>query len=445
MFHRYGKNVKSSQTNSLKDLTRIVPASRLLGDEKRVMLLRQIKEACALEEARFDGLCLSLVHNLVNYCQNLPETSTSYYSQPGGLLDHALNRTEAALSLFQEFQEVTSEEQKLWQYALFSAAILQGIGKLQIDYSIDLYDNDSQFLKRWNPLLENLVAVGNYYSYEFQKEENEDFRRRLNLLLARSLMPANGFAWIVSNAQVLAVWLALLNEDSYAAGTFGAILVRADAIAIQRYLNQLALRGANGSGRGGPYGRVSTFTGKVPESVAEMEQQIGVEFIQWLTKSLDSGRIMINRAPLFMVPGGLLISTEMLDMFMQQHPEYKNRQAIRNGFLSLGLHRLGVDGGINSRFEQSANQQMHTGIVLEQYAVALPDKVHLHNIHTGKASVISATELIYQAQYNSSSFTAQQAVYTAEPLPHVDVTGQWVTESPSSPQTTLRPGVTTSA
>ncbi|ARG98724.1 TraI domain-containing protein [Legionella micdadei] len=449
MFHRYGKKGKSSQTRSLKDLTRIIASSLLLGEEKRSVLLRQIKESCALGEARFDGLCISLVHNLVNHCQNLPETSTSYYSQPGGLVDHALNRTEAALNLFQNFliqdsQDGLSEEQKLWQYALFSAAILQGIGKLQTDFSVDLFDGNGQFLKQWNPLLESLVAVGHYYGYQFQKETDEAFRRRLNILIARFLMPAGGFAWIASNPDVLAVWLALLNEDTEGAGTLGAILIRADAIAIQRYLSQLGLKGGYGSGRGGRYGRISTFTDRVPESIAEKEQQIGIEFIQWLTNSLKSGLIMINKAPLFMVPGGLLICAEMWDMFMKNNPQYNSIQAIRNGFLSLGMHHIGADGNVIFRFEQSSNQQMHSGIIFENYAVALPEEVQLHNISTGKVTTISATELIYQAQFNSSYFTSKQAIHSASPMLHLNSSGRWVAENPALLQASPRPGVLTS-
>ncbi|KTD24170.1 TraI domain-containing protein [Legionella maceachernii] len=450
MFHHYGKRVKSSQTKSLKDLTRIVNASLLLGDEKRTALLRQIKESCALEEARFDSLCLSLVHNLANHCQNLPETSTSYYSQPGGLIDHALNRTEAALNLFQNFliqdsPDGLSEEQKLWQYALFSAAILQGIGKLCIEFTIDLHDNNGQFLKQWNPLLESLVGVGNYYSYEFQKEADEEFRRRLNLLIARFLMPASGFAWIASNLEVLAVWLALLNEDTEGSGTLGAILVRADAVAIQRYLNQFALKGGYGSGKGGRYGRMSTFTDRAPESIAEKEQQIGIEFIQWLTKSLESGVIMINKAPLFVVPGGLLICAEMWEMFMRSNPQYNSIQAIRNGFLSLSMHQVGAEGNVTSRFEQTSTQQIVTGIVLKEYGVVLPNEVQLHNVNTGKVTTVTAMELIYQGHANSSHFTAQPATYVATPIPLLSSSGQWVAETTPAPQASHRPGALTRA
>ncbi|MBA3536841.1 MAG: TraI domain-containing protein [Tatlockia sp.] len=447
MFNRYGKKGKSVQTKPLKDLTGIIPAALMLAEEKREILMQQIRQSSALDEPRFDSLGLSLLNNFINHCQSLPDTSTSYYSQQGGLLDHALNRTEAALSLFQQYlmvdaQAEITEEQSLWLYALFSAAILQGVGKLQIDYIIDLYDNNGQFLKQWNPLLESLVDVGSYYSCDFQKESDEEFRRRLNLLIARLLMPASGFAWIASNPEVLAIWLALLNEDFEAAGTLGAILVRANAIAIQRYFNQFLLK-THGS-RGGRYGRVGTFTG-VPESVADIEQQIGIEFIQWLTKSLDAGRLMINKAPLLMVPGGLMITSEAFDSFMREHPDYKNKQAALNGFLSLGLHSLGADGTVYSRFEQISTQQMHSGIVFAEYAVALPTEVQLYNLHTGKSMPITATELIHQAQFSGQYFISQQAAYSSTRMAHLNKAGQWQVEPVASAQPSMKPGVTNGA
>ncbi|MBA2652456.1 MAG: TraI domain-containing protein [Tatlockia sp.] len=449
LFHHHEKIGRTLQTKPLKDLTRIIQPPLLLAEEKREALMLQIRKTIALDEVRFDSLGLSLLHNFINHCQSLPETSTSYYSQQGGLLDHSLNRTEAALNLFQQYlmledQAELTEEQNLWQYALFSASILQGIGKLQIDYMVEIYDNNGQFLKQWNPVLESLVALGSHYSYEFQKESDEDLRRRLNLLIARSIMPTSGFAWIASNAQVLAVWLALLNEDTYAAGTLGAILIRANAISIQRYLNQLMPRG-HGS-RGGRYGRVSTFTNVLPDSVAEIEQQIGVELIQWLTKSLDGGRLMINKAPLLMVPGGLLMTDEVLRLFMLEHPEYKNLQAVKNGFLSLGMHKLGTEGNVNFRFEQSSNQQMHSGMVFTNYAVALPPEVQVHNLNTGKSVKTSAEEVINQGKLSAQSFTAQQAAHFANTLAQLDRSGQWKAASaPASPQASMKLGATNGA
>ncbi|WP_172653487.1 conjugal transfer nickase/helicase domain-containing protein [Legionella fallonii] len=429
MFHRQRKNPLSAQARSLKDLVRHVAASQFLAEEKRQILLQKMKELTQLEASRYESLCFVLIENLVNYCQNLPETTNSYYSQLGGLVDHALNRTEAALSLFQEFMvqdgsEPISEEQKQWQYALYSAAILQGIGKLFVDYRINVFDSGGQLLKQWNPLLESLNSTGSYYDYDFQKESDVEFRRRLNLLIARALMPASGFAWIASNPQILAVWLALLNEDSRSAGTLGAILIRADAIAIQRYITENM--GRSLASRGGRYGRAGTFSGGVPETLAEKEQAIGVEFIQWMIKALDEGLIMINKAPLLMVPGGMLMCQEMFQLFVREHPEYKNWQAAQNGFLSLGLHRRNADGSVMSRFEQTHNQQMYSGVVFSEYAVALPESVKVVQLSTGKVETLSATELVNKAQY-PSQFVQQQNAIVVAPLQKLSATGKWQT------------------
>ena len=447
MFHRYEKKGATPQTKSLKDLSRILPPENYLAEEKRASLLQQIREACILEPARFDSLCLTAMNNLINHTQNLPETSNSYYSQQGGFLDHALNRTESALNLFSQYLLVDdkaefSEEQKLWQYALYSAALLQGVGKLQIDFQIELYDNNGQFLKQWNPLLESLATVGSHYSYSFQKEQDPEFRQRLNILLARILMPSSGFAWIASNPQVLAVWLALLNEDYYAAGTLGAILIRADAIAIQRYFSHFYIR-SYGS-RGGRYGRAATFTGGTPD-VSDKEQQIGIEFLQWLTKLLAQGEGVINKRSLLMVPGGLLMTEEVFKWFISGHPDYTSWQAVRNGFLSLGLHRLGADGSIISRFEQNNTQKMQSGVVFTNYAVALPPEVQLHNLSTGKTAPITATELIYLSKFNAN-FTPKQATPTESAMPGLNSSGQWqAIVTPPAPGVSYTPGALTGA
>lgn len=428
MFHREGKKVKSSYAKPLKDLTAVVPPLKLLADGKRQALLQNIMETSALESSRFDSICLSLINNLINHCQRMPETSNSYYALPGGLLDHALNRTEAALTLFRQFVVQDegadlSEEQKLWMYALFSAGILQGIGKLQIDYRVDLFDMNGQLLKPWNPLVESMASVGHYYHFEFQPEGEDDLRRRLNILLARMLMPASGFAWITSNPQVLAIWLALLSEDARSAGTLGAILIRADAIAIQRYFNEFMMKGLGN--RSGRPNRLGTFVDTVPEPVSDKERILGVEFIKWLTNQLASGKIMINKAPLYMVPGGLLISVEMYKWFVREHPEFKNWKAAQHAFLTLGLHRVGPDGDVISHFENSSTHQMQHGVVFADYAVALPESMQIHNQHTGEVTSITATELVHMAQFNNHYFHQQVHGKVVSALHHLSASGEW--------------------
>lgn len=440
MFHRQRKNSLSGQIKPLKDLLRMLTPVQLLAENKREALLEKMKQYSGLEFSRYNSLCLVLIENLVHYCQQLPETANSYYSHAGGLVDHALNRTEAALALFQEFMllepgQPLSEQQNLWQYVLYSAALLQGIGKLCVDYKINLFDSNGHLLKTWNPLLDSLTDTGHYYDYALQGESEIEFRRRLNLLLAKILMPHSGFAWIAAHSDALAVWLALLNEDARAAGTLGAILIRADALAIQRYIREYMLRG--GVHRGGRYGKAGTFSGGTPEDLLEKEQAMGAEFIQWLYKSLEEGLILINKAPLFMVPGGLLMSQELFQLFVREHPEYKNWQAIQKGFLALGLHGFSTDGSVISRFEQAHNQQMHQGVLFTGYAVSLPATVTVHHLGSGKTESLSAIDLIHKAQVNHQFSQVQSSVVA--PLQHINAQGQWLQKENLS--ATSMPGV----
>lgn len=410
MFNHKPKPILSTQGQA-KNLTRCIHPEQLLADEKRQALLKQIQAFSALENARHESLCGVLIENMANYCQSLPETSNSFYALPGGLLDSALNRTEAALSLFkallvQDAAEGLSEIQKLWQYTLLSASMLQGIGRLYVDYKVALFDSTNQPLKPWNPLLESLTHAGHFYNYEFETEAEVDFRRRLTIVLARSIMPPSGFAWIASNPSILSIWLALLSDDLRSAGTLGAILIRAEAISKQRYLTEHMHKTEHKTSR---YGRAGTFSGGVPESLIEKEQAAGAEFLNWLAKSLEEGKIIINKAPLLMVPGGMLMSKELFQLFMREHPEYKNWQAIQKGFLALGLHTDDIAA--------AAEQQMVSGLVFSGYAIGLSDTVQVQQANTGSVQSMSAMELINGAPLQKLASSGQwQAPEVAGPL-----------------------------
>jgi hypothetical protein len=157
----------------------------------------------------------------------------------------------------------------------------------------------------------------------------------------------------------------------------------------------------------------------VPETLEEKEQLLGMEFIKWLTNALASGQIMINKAPLLSVPGGLLMSVEAFRMFVVEHPEYTNVAAVQNAFLSLNLHRLGTDGSPISRFEQTNAQHMQTGILVSNYAVALPEKMQIQHPQTAEITSISATELIHLNQNQQQ----KNAVTTA--LKYLSAAGVW--------------------
>ena len=437
MFTRSGKRPTPNKNKSLKALTAVCIPDDMLKDKTRQELIDHIEAAMALDASRFESLALTLIHHFINHAQSLPETLNSYYSKSGGILDYSLNRTEVAMSLFRELtiaEKVLSEEQKLWGYALFSASLLKGIGKLQIDYQVELYDHQGQHQKRWNPLLESMLSIARNYHYQLLGEHDIELRKRLNLLLARLLMPNKAFEWIASNPEVLRVWLALIDEDWESAGTLGALLERADAIAIQRYILQF-MRSAK-DGKTSLSGRIGTFIDNGADQLIEREIACGVEFINWLMQCLERGKLTINQSPLFMVPGGMLMSSDMFKLFVREHPEYKNWQAVQNAFLAIGVHELGPEGAVNSKFEQKSNQQIISGIVMNKFGVALPEQVQVQNIHTGVVSSQQALKLIHNR--SSSSFTQQNSHSASSPIQQLNAKGIWVETAELGPN--LSPG-----
>jgi len=434
------KKSKKVPIKPITDLTSITSSSQLLSSEKRQNLLNKITALSALDAEKIKDLCLDLAHQLANYCQLLPETFNSYYALPGGVLDYALNRTEVALQLFRQFIMQSegadlSEVQKLWLYAMLSASLLKDIGKLQVDYNVTVFDSNGEHLKQWNPLVESFKIAGIYYQFEFMADTTDklSLRRRINILLAKQLMPTEGFNWIASNPEVLATWLALLSDDWQSAGTLGAILIRADAVAIQRYFNESMIQHV--SRRSSRSIRIGTFVDNSPESILLKEQMLGVEFIKWLTASLESGQFMLNKAPLLMVPGGLLICPEAFQLFVRNHPEF-NVQGVLKGLLSLKLHTLNANGEAMSRFEQMNAQKMHEGVLFNNYAIALPQKAKMYNLNTGKISNISAIETILFAE-STHLFSKQQQTKSPNLPQYLMANGEWKTMATSS---TLKAG-----
>lgn len=394
MFHRQGKTV--SKKASPLHLTAMIVPHVLLATDKRQTLVEHIRVSSGLASSLFDTLCLSLIYKSLDYYQSLPETSTNYYSAPGGLFTHALNRTEAAMQIFRQHlvppDSSVSKEQQCWLYALFSASLLQGIGKLQLDYEIHLFDKKRQPIEPWNPLLSALSAVEGFYHHEFRAPGDDSLRRHLNLILAYQLMPKEGFAWIASNPEVLATWLSLLHEDLSAAGILGAILERADAIAIQRDLMEsLALHEPLAPKRAN---RVGTFIDPKPDARVKTDELIGAEFIKWLNQSLENKTLTLNKVPqLVLTPTGLAVYPELFHLFMREHPLYKNWQAIQKGVLSLRLHADPIH-----------QKQAMDGLLLTKYSVALPERMSVYDAGSGKTTVMTAVDVILkQLQQHSTA------------------------------------------
>jgi integrating conjugative element relaxase (TIGR03760 family) len=402
MFIQPTKKIISPDAKPLASLTAVLSAEQLLSETKRQTVISELMQFSEFKSTHFNHLCVPLLQQVASAYQRLPE-STVHFALPGGLFDHALARTQTAVQLFRQYllhnpKEALSDEQKRWWYVLFSASLLRGIGSLCLDYRIDRYSVKGQFLKQWEPLLEPFGNVNHFYAFEFKTNDDYALRRRLTLLLARRFIPEEGFAWIAANQDALAVWLALLDEDQTGARELGAILDRADAVIIQENLLHLSTMP-----RRERTARLGTFVDATPElSLPEKERIAGIEFMRWLQQNIETGKFLLNRAPIFVVPGGLLICVEAFQLFMREHVSYKNWQTVQHGLLSLKVHRSIDANTATSRHEQG------DGVVIKN-SIALPESLSIKKT-TEETVQTTATALALMDYPNRLSQTGAWAV-----------------------------------
>lgn len=437
MFYREEKKSPIARKPMIfKNLDPIESFEVLVKDKKRQDALQHIKKSLGYQASHYQKLVSPLIANVAMHYQHLPETSL-YFSQRGGALDRALYRSEAALNLMRQImiQDESghpSEEQKRWLYALFSASLLQGIGKLYTEYQVNIHNSMGTMVKLWEPLLEDMHTVGDHYRHQFVSEDSdsEALRRHVTVLLAQQLMPKEGFALLTAHPDIFKVWLALLEEDRDGAGSLAAILDRADAFALQRYLSDYLEENDYILEQGS--GRIGSFLDNVPENTAERERVIGAEFLIWVRDALSSGKIILNQEPMRagIYPGGVVLSAETYDMFLQEHLKLKSKFIIHRSVSAWNSHnRL-------EHSEKELEKKMASRLYLDN--AILPETVKVQNPKTGHISTVRALDLVHDMEAYSRDYTRAPIV-----IHQLDLSGKWTAakETPAQhKQIGTRPG-----
>ncbi|PJD92454.1 MAG: hypothetical protein CK424_05995 [Legionella sp.] len=414
MFYREEKKTKPIKVPVFKNMDPIETPDSLLKHKKRLQSIQHIKEQLAYPATQYQNLVAPLLENIASYYQSLPETSL-YFSHRGGLLDRALYRTEAALHLMRQLMihdasNLPSAEQKIWLYALCSAGLLQGIGKLYTEYKINLHNNMGTLVKAWEPLLEEMKTVGAHYAHTFVREDSDSeiLRKHVTILLAQQLMPKEGFALLASHPIIFRAWLALLEEDRDGSGPLDAILDRANAITIQKYLSDFIddhkhLLEQNA-------GRVGTFLDNTPEQSVEREQVLGAEFLLWVKEAFASGVLVVNQSPITVdiFPTGVVLSPEVFDLFIQEHHKVKNKVLIQRALNTWKHHQF---------MDKNEDQALGNKVRLD--LSVLPDTVSVLNKKTGQAHPVRTLDLIHDVDAYSR--------YERAPviLPQLTTSGEW--------------------
>jgi integrating conjugative element relaxase (TIGR03760 family) len=421
MFHQSKKSSSPKLKKPITELTRMESIEDILSSSKNKLLLSKVETAFSWDKARYETHCFSLIKRLLMYCENLPESTNNYFGGRGGLFEFALQRAEAALTLFSGYLIVDedtqlSETQRCWEYALFSAALLYGIGKLYLDYQIELFDPQGGFIKTWNPMVDKLMQQAPYYALKIDRVTDQTFRSRLNALLAKNIMPEIGFDWLSSQPEIFEAWLGLLNEDLQGVKVLGAILSRADALALAKAIEQWLEKQKSVKPRA-----FLTFDQPSVDASTDLGQQAGLQFIHWLKQQLESGELVLNDGMVTLAKGALSLNADLFKLFLKDFPTFKSWQAVQKGFSALGFH----DASVNT-----------ADILFSKFGMVLPSKAKFLNAGSKSKSWVGGTELTNFSLQGAHAVAGKTTEETMV-MPKLNQAGEWrVVEQ----KTLLKPG-----
>jgi hypothetical protein len=443
-------------------ITLLFSAEKLLKSPKYQKLIEQCEQLLEFTPEQRDVYLMPLIHSFVECVQNLPETRNSYYSKPGGFIAHALVRTATALSMCRAYFSANakdknntslSTQEMLWMYALFSAGIFNGIGKIFSDLVVEVYDDTGKHLDRWNPFNGSMLGLKAYsYDYDFEEAQHIDlFSRRVSVLLAKQLMPSQGFAWISSDKEVLSFWLALLEDNQRDSGTLGPFMVRADALAINTYFDEKRMQRQYGDldveakaeadkieeekeeqedKQENVEDNQEENKEKVDDKLAEKDKekiqlrfsatfapppdtekqppgsegdkaekrnpntQAGVEFLKWLNNQLKTQRFEFNDSIFFMPTGAIFLPTALFEEFRRKNPYYRSQFDVIDSFNKLQLHTKGSEKSDLHTFTHTHGEATKKiqGIILNNAQLVLPKSINIR-LASGEKQTVSASHL----------------------------------------------------
>lgn len=312
------------------ELLEVLPADKLLSSVGRVEIIAKIRKLVNESGDFFEEYYHSLIKNFAELVQVMP---VKWFARLGSLLDDGLVRGYLALKILNDSHQ--DKASPAFNYALFSAALLRDLAELYSDKKVMISNKEGIFQSEWLPFSGTLVQHAKYYKLRRYARGYLASILTINALLARQVMPENGFLWIASEPTLLDMWLACLqNEEERSGGGLGHIL----SLAITRLVHLPKQDRDLGS-----------FEINITKPSAT---RVGEAFYKWLQDGIANGTILVDSsdANVFLTEAGMYLGHPGIFQefihFYSQHQEW--RVAFKQ-FNHLGIFPLSGD---DYRFEQ---------------------------------------------------------------------------------------------
>ena len=345
-------------------------ASSLLEPHRQI--IATIRQYFGVPEDVWKSVHELLLKDFAHRIQLLPINDAE--SEPGGLLRLSLESANRAMKIRRGYMlpngatsECISEQTEIWNFAVFSAALLRNIEKSVTEVTISLRNHKGDE-SRWS-LVQGDIPFDVSYQPEFHSQQPVQQRESTPLLIAEQLISQIALEWLTSYPEVNKMWRLTLSGQYDEAGTFGEIIRHTDhgprpapTLRSKEHKNENHNPGkplqASFSSESEipqvdlqnlilPLGmeqiqiRSDISESNEQQNQSESEKEAAQEFTKWLRQQIIEDKIGFNQptSQLHTVDGGLFLATPVIfTRYLKKRGGLKLKP-LQSGFLSLGIHK----------------------------------------------------------------------------------------------------------
>jgi hypothetical protein len=399
----------------------ILTAEALLNEQTLQHILKTVEADLSIPPDVFEDLYLGLIEHYTESVQSLPNMQYSAFEVDKGQLLVALLRANLALEISEKYAppplppenktpftktdpRKIEKRMAVWQFAIFSSALLCDIGSLFLRMEVTLCTQTGEHPKSWHPFqgtmreaADKATEAGHgdptltHYHTQTWSVFEKKLGSKLNILLARQLIPPHVYEWLFSEIDIFLEWLGVLEDESTGSGTLANLMQTAARKLMNDFMGirlptqayQLEKPMAN-SKLEEPYSKHSFWKG-VEHALRgrSISNPMGKEtpgkiFLEWLKQGIQNKKNPVNTTNAHVhlaTDGAFLLYPEIFIDFCNAFPRFRNWVMVFKQFNHLGITKKSGGGSFFAKFfwVSSADIEARQGIIIEDPKILFDD------------------------------------------------------------------------
>lgn len=295
-----------------QSLIEVLSADVLLANAQLQKQFKQIEQTVAIPKEYYQETYAGLIARFADYVQVMPSVTGGPL---GSLLEEGLRRALLAIQLQ---LETAKEEEPIFTFAIFSAALLIDLRRLFLNRKIMISDQQGVFVSEWMPFEGSLpeLSATHYKIRHFHRSLGQ-LSPYLTILLAKQVMPEAALLWLAEDFRLLNMWLAALCGDEEGAGSVGHFLNLAKI-----KMRQLEQK---------PKWSIPV------EMTQPHETELGEAFWAWLKKNVIEEEMYQPDTGIYLVEEGIFLDVPKIFQDFCNKNKISNPDLVRKQFLQLGI------------------------------------------------------------------------------------------------------------